>query len=310
MKKILLIISLCFVSILAISQNYEPFLLGKTYRYLNPKDSTLILQKIDSVSVNVDGDSVFYSLKKQLSDNSTITIQKFVDAIKYVKTKNYYLFFHKQTTKLIANPSLNQIWKMNQQENLFLQYKGKIKYSFLTLTDSVKVYYVLSDSLSNNSLDTIYLSKNYGFVNGFEDYSLFSISELKIGLPQEINYNPTIGDTLVYVDWHLCPTFLPNILDVIKTQREMSLEKLFYITNNIIFNYGFGYIEYIKKGEFYYRIYGHVKVGVNLRFENILYQEPARVNLIYKQNTGLFYEQHLYEGPDPLFCDQYIELRY
>ena len=47
MKKILLFVCLCTCSLLLSAQNYEPFLFGKTYKYLNPKDSIIITQKID-----------------------------------------------------------------------------------------------------------------------------------------------------------------------------------------------------------------------------------------------------------------------
>lgn len=274
MKKILLFVCLSTCSLLLSAQNYEPFLFGKTYKYLNPIDSTIITHKIDSVTINNDGDSIFYTVK----EIGAMRKYGFIFTSDYTKTSEGYLFGY--GTLLKSNLKVNAILLHNSQ---YLKYKGKELSSFLNITDSVKVFYLIDDSTAQVNLDTIYLSKNYGFINGFNNYSLYSIKELNIGNNHIVSYLPSIGDTVVWTHRIIKDCIKSNEysyrLNVV-TQKEID-----EINSEIKFsNFWSGNTyEYIENGIFYYNLQPLIYDG---GYSSILREEVGYFNMQSSSNLG------------------------
>jgi hypothetical protein len=255
------------------AQNYEPFLFGKTYKYLNHNDSTLISQKIDRADVSLGGDSVFYSFREIYHLPDSIN-NKFIYSNNYTKTdKGYYFSCNDYSGNIFLKYNLN-VNSIVSYKNQYLKYKGKENYTFLNISDSVKVFYLLDDSTSQVNLDTIYLSKNYGFVNGFNNYSLYSISELNIGNNHKVSYRPNIGDTLVWKEliFNTCSTSTGKSYSL-KIFTQMNVDEMNYIFDiklDVLQSY-----EYIKNGVYYFHYSPSVLGG------SFYYTFRENVGLIY-----------------------------
>lgn len=314
MKKITLSLFLILSSIYLVNaQNYSPYLLGKTYKYINLKDSTILTQKIDSFSLGgIKDDAIFYS---RIHRNTIGAIEfnsgfKYnAVASKYIERKNEIIFFTYDNDTTIDNKTIfktiakiNDIWKSNTLTNTvnptlktykYLKYIGKTYYKSKLISDSAKVYLSSNDSLGNDVIGKIYLSKNYGFLNTVGFDSLYSIKELNLGERNPISYQGTIGDTILWGHTSPCTQSeaqygIPT-KNIILNENDASTRLL--IKNNQYF------IEYIKKGIFYlkttksYSGYG-----------------SQQYDTTYQENVGLIrsYYSTFYFGHSGSTCSDFV----
>lgn len=231
MRKLLLLLFVTLASQMLQAQNYNPFVFGKTYRYLytrpfnigglisndfNEADSVVFYQKIDSVYLNQNNDSVFLSVKRKYV-KQTNGLASNIEFAYYIKKDTLLTFYNSE------NPNLyeNVVYKINTKakigDTLYLGRNSYSKYikndyvTFLGVSDSVKVFEITSKiNYKDSILGEIKLSKNYGFVNVInpgdklwnnQSYffgKLFSLKELNLGFRAPMPYRPSIGDTIVW----------------------------------------------------------------------------------------------------------------
>jgi len=244
MKKVLLFfVSICLLQV-TYAQNYEPYLFGKTYKFLNPTDSTLITRSIDSLYVNTDKDTVFVSdLKASPFFVRTTTPILFFT---YIKTNTKYIFDNKLSIK--RNPIKDESWLADSTNAIQCQYTGKSIITIYGITDSVKTYKFNKQS---QTIAILYISKNYGIVS-YGSYNVYRIDNL-VGKNNRIpkNYHPSIGDTLLLRAGYTppCTSTYPCTskysIKIIKAEDTISSIVLNRVCNDTY------PIEQIKKGVFY-----------------------------------------------------------
>ncbi len=216
MKKLFAIILLS-IPFLTNAQNYNPFLKGKIYQYLNTSDSSIYIQKFDSISVLSKDDTISYSSIHLANQGLNIDLDVcnsniHIISSKIRKHKNELLFsafnyndIDKFDLKIKTDAKINESWLCQSYMSYsgitakkYLKYLGKEHYTSNEITDTVKVYQLSIDSVFTNIVGKIYLSKNYGFINGLIGYNnLYSIIGLNIGSQKLVNFSGNIGDTIV-----------------------------------------------------------------------------------------------------------------
>ena len=313
MKKITFLLITLFANLISNAQNYQPFQFNKTYRYLNPIDSSIYIQYIDTVisnngvnkyiSVNQATETGNNSKSKNIILNCT-NYQDYEDSIVFhYSTSPIYTNnkpFKQKKLLLLKEPKILTTWKaydstkyiygnsllLSNAPTLYFTYLGKSIFNIPGIgIDSIKTYQVSTDSLKKNVISTLYLSKNYGFVNGINNYQIYSITELQIGIDKEINYSFNIGDTLVYkVQCDYVPNNCkPYYYKVTSSKDTNSLIGIIKSSNRL------DYVEYIKKGKF--KLIGD------------MYDLDYGITEIYSQDTGYIYKNELginYESSESL----------
>lgn len=238
MRKLLLLLFVTIASQMLQAQNYNPFIFGKTYRYfyLNTdnsefnevysskiNDSIAFVQKIDSVFINQNGDSVFTSVKnKYLTQTNGLATN--IEFDYYIKKNSILTFYNSQN----PYPYGDIVYKINTKSKIGdTLYLGRNSYSkhikndyitFLGIGDSVKVFEITTKIRSKDSLlGEIKLSKNYGFVNvvkpknimwdneSFYFANIFSVKDLNLGFRSPQPYRSSLGDTVVWGSKKTCP---------------------------------------------------------------------------------------------------------
>jgi len=318
MKKVLLFLaSICLLQI-TYAQNYEPYLFGKTYRYLylnktNPysayQDSTVFYQRIDTLIVENNKDSIFESEKKEyvrgLTDFATN-----IHFRNYIKKGSVYTFYSIANNGGTENKEM--VYKINNQSrigdtsylgrNCFSTYKSLTYQTFLGVSDSVKVFEIRKQNENKDSLiGEILLSKNYGFINVIQpDYrskyfpyvrlaessltmynhtyyfaNLFSIKEFNLGYRQPKPYRMTLGDTMVFgtISSAGTPPCLKPKMYIYSTENERDMS--IYFVSNYTFDF-----ETIKLG----------------KYEGIKGGGIEGDNSIYAENIGLKEQTYSGEG--------------
>lgn len=214
MRKLLLLLFVTIASQMLQAQNYNPFIFGKTYRYLylntdnsefNGADSVVFIQKIIDATTSDNGTGyILLNTKTQILDNISFERMSQKDSI-------FYFF----------NYSSDLVFKINTKSKIGdTLYLGKNKYSTLKdikfsvvvgVNDSVQVYEIKTKIGNKDSiLGNVELSKNYGFVNlnfyyaphlkvaKYYKSNLFSIDNPIAGFRGPMSYTPSIGDTIVW----------------------------------------------------------------------------------------------------------------
>ncbi len=330
MRKLLLLLFVTFASQMLQAQNYNPFIFGKTYRYLylNPSlkngypnydfegaDSVIYAQRIDSVFKNENNDSVFVSFRaKYRRQTNGFASNREFDY--YVKHDTIITFYNSQN----PYPYGDVVYKINTKskigDTLNLgrnSYSKHIKndyISFLGVSDSVKVFEITAKIGNKDSLlDEIKLSKNYGFVNiinpdyrqwnnvSFYFANIFSINDLNLGFRPSHPYKLSIGDTIVWGAQNPCHPFFGE-----STKDIFFVKKIDNDFNPTLYNESEFHYEAIKnnvyigvQGSDYYEVGGQriytEGIGMSYDFESGGGFDCIRIVKYYKGAQGEFGER-------------------
>lgn len=203
MKRILFLSAILLTCHAIQAQDYAPFLLGKTHRFLtvskkshpafNDPDSAVARVKIDHIDVK-DKDSIFYCFNDYKTGRLINYRYKILfDFCNYVKNDSSISFFNRDN-KLVYR--INNFAKIGDtlmiNADRYSVFKEKKEQTFLGITDSVKVFEVRSKDQHNYLIGNVILSKKHGMINiiveGYAGAALFSIKELNLGR-SPIDYN-------------------------------------------------------------------------------------------------------------------------